>query len=297
MGQYYQERFGKKTYRLALSMGGSCPNRDSAIGACSFCDEWGSAGFYVRPQLSIATQIEQYKTGLIRRFKPEAYLAYFQPYTNSFGRTEALAPLLEEALAAPEVIGLILGTRPDCLSSSLFPLLEGFIAAGAYVSIELGIQSFDEQALKFLNRGHGAAACLEGLKKVAAHPKIDLGVHLMFGLPGETDQKLIETAHRLNDSGVSLVKLHQLHVLKNTPLEALYLKGEYQPLELDEYARKVTLFLEQLDPKIALGRLAANASHVEELVAPLWSGEKMRPINHIEKYLERHSARQGRLVA
>lgn len=294
ISQAYQKRFGRKVHKLALSVSQSCPNRSSEIGACVFCDEWGSAGIYVRPELSVAAQIAAYKAGMKDRFRTQGFLAYFQPYTNSFTRTKDLEVQLRAALQDPEVLGLIIGTRPDCLNKSLFPLLAE-LAQETYVCVELGVQSYEDPALAFLNRGHGAAESTEAVLRLKEVPGLEVGVHLIFGLPQEGDPEILFAAQETNRLGVDNVKLHNLHVLKNTPLETLYRQGGFVPLELEEYARRVVLFLEHASPTLAVGRLAAKASREEELVAPAWTAQKMPPINRIEGMLKSQNTWQSRL--
>ncbi|MDT8445705.1 MAG: TIGR01212 family radical SAM protein [bacterium] len=294
VGEHYKRRFGRKVFKIALSVSQSCPNRQNDVGACVFCDEWGSAGIYVRPQLDLSAQMEQYKEGMKKRFKAQAFLAYFQPYTNTFARTKELEAQIRLALADPEVLGVILGTRPDCLNQSLFDLLRD-LQKETYVSVELGVQSFDDAALTFLNRGHDAAQAIRAIERLKTETQVEVGVHLILGLPEEKETQVVAAAQRINQLQVDDVKLHNLHVLKNTPLEALYNQGQFLPLELEDYASSAVTFLEHLSPQVALGRLAAKATRAEELIAPAWTAEKMRPIRVIEQLLESRQTFQGRL--
>ena len=164
-----------------------------------------------------------------------------------------------------------------------------------YLSVELGVQTLDDTQLQFLARGHDSACSLAAIRKLKALPDVNLCVHLMFGLPGETDAQLRKTAELLSERGVDGVKLHNLHVLQNTPLEQLYRQGEFAPVGLEEYSRKVAVFLEHLAPGIAIHRLAAVASRWDELVAPEWTREKMRSTQFIEDHLAAANTWQGRL--
>jgi hypothetical protein len=168
------------------------------------------------------------------------------------------------------------------------------IAQKYYLSVELGVQTFDDEQLLFLSRGHDSASSLKAIRKLKTVSGVNLCVHLMFGLPGETDQQIRETAEILSAHGVDGVKLHNLHVLRNTPLEKLYRESRFVPLELEEYTRKVSIFLENLSPEIAVHRLAAVASRWDELIAPAWTREKMRPTQFIDDYLATKNTWQGR---
>ena len=228
-----------------------------------------------------------------KRIKAEKFLVYFQAYTSTLKSVGVLEAMLREALEAEDVIGLVVGTRPDCLPGEVVDLLAG-LAKNHYVSIELGLQTLDDTQLKFLSRGHDRACSLAALEMLGNFPEIDVGVHLMFGLPGENDDQLMETAASLSGYDLRGVKLHNLHVLKNTPLAGMFERGEFTPVELPEYARKVGIFLEHLSPQVAVHRLSAVASRWDELVSPLWTKEKMGATQYILDYLERVDSWQGK---
>jgi len=292
IGNHYKERFGHRVQKIALSVSQSCPNRLSDIGACVFCDEWGSAGIHVRAEMELKDQLKNYKEGMRDRYPTHHFLAYFQPYTTTFERSKQLESQINIALADPDVEGVILGTRPDCLNKSLLSMLEE-LAKKTYVCVELGIQSFNDEALVYLNRGHNVQTAIEGMHKLKALDNVEVGVHLIFGLPGETDVDTLAAVKQVNDLKFDNVKLHNLHVLKNTPLELAYNKGEFVPWEMDRYTDAVVLFLEHCAPEIAISRLAAKATRSEELIAPEWSSKKMLPINAIEKKLQLAGTWQG----
>ncbi|MET0088135.1 MAG: TIGR01212 family radical SAM protein [Sedimenticola sp.] len=294
ISRYYRERFGEKVYKVSVSVAESCPNRQSRgrLQPCVFCDEWGSAAYHLERDLSLAEQIRVNRDRIAKRYKAEKFLVYFQSYTNTFDRVEHLRERFNLALARKGVCGLVVGTRPDCLPARMMSLLRE-THEKAYVMVELGVQSFFDHQLLFLQRGHDAACSLNAVRRLHEESGVDIGIHLIFGLPGETDEQIVRTAGIVNGLPVSNVKLHNLHVLANTPLETLYRRGEFVPLELEEYARRVVLFLKHLSPRIAVQRLAAVASRWDELVAPEWTRGKLRPTQIIEQTLAREGGCQG----
>jgi len=296
LSQQHQRRFGEKVFKISVSIAETCPNREGLGGmkVCIFCDEWGSAAYHQQRELPLQEQIRLHRERIRQRYKAHKFLVYFQAYTNTFGKARELETLYQQALAEDDILGLVIGTRPDCLPKAVLRVFER-IAAEHFLSIELGVQTFDDAQLRFLSRGHDAASSLQAIRKLRNISGLDLCIHLMLGLPGETDEQLIHTARLLSDLGVQGVKLHNLHVLRGTPLEQEFRQGRFLPLELEEYARRVRCFLEHLSPEVAVHRLAAVASRWDELVAPDWTRERMRPHQFIEDQLAQHQTWQGRL--
>ncbi|PLY15401.1 MAG: TIGR01212 family radical SAM protein [Sedimenticola sp.] len=296
ISRYYRERFGEKVYKVSVSIAESCPNRqpNGKLLPCVFCDEWGSAAYHLERDRDLETQIRVNRDRIARRYRANRFLVYFQSYTNTFDRVARLQERFDIALAQEGVCGLVVGTRPDCLPARVMPLLRETHERD-YVMVELGVQSFNDDQLLFLQRGHDAACSVRAIERLHQETGVDIGVHLMCGLPGESEAQIIEAARMVNSLPVSNVKLHNLHVLKNTPLESLYRQGEFQPLELEEYSRRVVLFLQHLSPHIAVQRLAAVASRWDELIAPAWTREKLRPSNYIEQQLIESGVCQGQL--
>ena len=296
ISQHYLKEFRTKVYKVSVSTAQTCPNREGVNGSqiCSFCDEWGSAAYHLERNKSLSDQIHINREAIRKRYHADRFLIYFQAYTNTLGKVQRLKDWFETALREKDVMGIVLGTRPDCLPRRVLELFSQFTQKH-YLSVELGVQSFDDEQLRFLSRGHDAQTSLDAIDKLKAIPKLNVCAHLMFGLPGETDEQLIFTASKLSEKKIDGVKLHNLHVLKNTPLEKIYLNGDFKPLSLQEYSRKVGLFLEHLDPHVAVHRLAAVASRWDELLAPAWNREKMRPMQFIEDYMRSKKMYQGRL--
>ena len=294
ISQYYRNLFGQKVYKITVSVARTCPHRNlrKKGGGCVFCDEWGSAGHHLKRVGSLNEQIVANREKLRKRYRVNRFLVYFQPYTNTYTELSVLEANMEMVLGHDQVCGIVLGTRPDCLPEKVFSLFDRF-SQKTYVAVELGAQSFVDQRLVFLNRGHTAKQSLEAIERLHRQTNVDIGLHLMFGLPGETEREIIETAKRINELPVSNVKLHNLHVLADTPLECLYRSGAFEPIELEAYARRVIIFLTHLSPKIAVQRLAAVAARWDELIAPRWTKERMRPTQYIIKEMEKHGLFQG----
>jgi radical SAM protein (TIGR01212 family) len=294
ISQYFKQRFGERVAKISVSVADTCPNRSGNKLPCIFCDEWGSAAYHRERDKPLLEQIRHNKDLVTRRLKAEQFLVYFQSYTNTLDKVSVLQQRYETALSEPYISGLVIGTRPDCLPKRMVSLLDE-VSQRNYVLLELGIQSFFDEQLEFLQRGHTAEQNLTAVAALADNTQVDIGIHLIFGVPGESEQTLIETAQRVNSLPISNVKLHNLHVLKATPLEKLYQRGEFTPLELADYAERVVLFLRHLSPAIAVQRLAAIANRWDELVAPAWTREKMQPIDYIEQLMAERGVFQGDL--
>lgn len=262
---------------------------------CIFCDEWGSAAYPENRNEQLKNQILKNKETVSKRNNAYKFLIYFQSYTNTFLKTMRLRESFEEASSFSDVCGFVLGTRPDCLSVALFKLLNEY-SEKFQIFIELGVQSFNNKQLEWMERGHSREKSIEAIQKIQENcPKVNIGIHLMFGLPGEEDNQLIETASLCSSLKLDNVKLHNLHVLKNTPLEEEYKKGNFTPIEKEEYARRVKLFLQHLSPEVAVHRLVALSSRHNELVAPKWVGYKMSNYQYVINFLRQENAFQGQL--
>ena len=291
---YFKNRFGEKIYKISVGISESCPNRKSNDPSkiCIFCDELGSAGSHIQTDLALSQQIANGREQLKKRFRVKKFLVYFQPYTNTFARLSTLQNSIETALAETDVCGAILGTRPDCLPSKLFPILKSFNEQ-KYISVELGAQSLYDDDLEFLHRGHTVQQTLDAIEKLHTEAGVEVGLHLMFGLPNETDERIKKTAKKINSLPIHNVKLHNLHVLKDTELERLYQEGTFEPIDLEPYADRVGLFLQHLSADIAVQRLAAVAPRHDELIAPIWTKERMRPSQVIIKRMKDRQIVQG----
>jgi len=291
---FYKKRFGEKVYKITVSAAQSCPNRAKNKGVgCIFCDELGSAGSHLIKHLPLAEQIIENREKLRQRFKVNQFIVYFQPFTNTYRQLERFKSDVELALNTDHVVGVTFGTRPDCLPDPIYPYLKS-IADEFFISVELGVQSFNDQQLNFLNRGHTVEDSIRAILQLHQQSGVNIGIHLIFGLPRESDQEIVETAKTVNSLPIDNVKLHNLHVLANTPLHEIYQADEFTPLTLEEYSRRVILFLEHLSPKIAVQRLAAVAPRWDELVAPQWTKHRLKPTQFIIKQMKMQNTFQGR---
>jgi radical SAM protein (TIGR01212 family) len=297
ISQFYQKTFGEKVWKVPVTTAGSCPNREGIRGmkTCNFCDVWGSAAYPEQGVGELREQIRETREKVRVRGKANKFLVYFQSYTSTFQKVSRLESEIKIAQEFDDVVGVVVGTRPDCLSESVFSVWNKVLETH-FLSVELGVQTFDERQLLWMRRGHTAEKSIWGIKKIKEKcPKVDLGIHLMFGCPGETDEQLIESAKLINSLPVDNVKLHNIHVLKDTPLAKDYHRGLYDPLSRDEYNRRVVVFLQYLDPRIAVHRLTAVASRHDELVAPDWAASKMESYQATLDALNSVGAYQGQL--
>ncbi len=283
--------FGCRVHRISVDAGFTCPNRDGSIGVggCIFCSDTGSGSYGIARGESIAAQIEHGKEIMTRKYKAQKFIAYFQPYSNTYAPPEQLRKLYDEALAVPDVVGLIVGTRPDCLPAETITLL-GEYHQKTYFWLELGLQSPHDRTLEKIKRGHDSATFMDAARRVK-RLGIRLCVHVILGLPGESREEMLTTAAILNDLGVDGVKIHLLHVNSGTRLADMYERGEIKLLEKDEYVGLVCDFLELLHPRISIHRLTGDGG--KNLVAPLWSAAKFEALNAIDDEMARRGAQQG----
>ena len=291
-GQHMLQQHGERVHKIALDAGLTCPNRDGVkgIGGCTFCNNASfSPNGRIPPALS--EQIKSGKHSIGKGTRARHFLAYFQAYTNTYADVTALAALYEEALSEPDMAGLSIGTRPDCVSEAVLDLLVGYQQRGLVVWLELGLQSAFDETLKRVNRGHGL---MEYKKTVIAARKrgIPVCTHLIIGLPGETERHYHASLDTVLALGTDGLKIHPLHVVKNTVLAAEWRRGEYQPLEVADYIRIAADLIERTPPHIVYHRVTGTASK-DILLAPLWCSQKWNILNGIELELKRRGHRQG----
>ncbi len=296
---YLKGTFGDRTYKVVVNSGLTCPTRDGTLGkkACAFCDVRGSSSYYgkIGRGKEVRDQLEERIPRIRERFGSQRFLAYFQSYTNTYtDSVTELRELYEAALSHPEVQGLCIGTRPDCLPPAVLELLRE-LSEKTYVSLELGVQSFEDPTLEWLDRGHDAECSRQAIQKLRTQaPRVDVGVHLIFGSPTDSKSAPELAAQEINRSGAHGVKLHQLMVLERTELARRWREEEQFPvLSLEEYADQVGRFLSHLNPQIYVERLCATSSHPEECIAPEWSKLRWEPLNFLNRWLEEKQIRQG----
>ncbi|HBL41264.1 MAG TPA: TIGR01212 family radical SAM protein [Ruminococcaceae bacterium] len=288
-----KRRFGCKVYKLAISGGMTCPNRDGTLGTrgCIFCSKGGSGEFAAKPCGSVAQQIEQAKKLVAEKAGNAKYIAYFQDYTNTYAPVEKLRSLFEQALAVPDVVALSVATRPDCLPNDVIALLAELNRIKP-VWVELGLQTVHEKSAAFIRRGYALPCFDEAMRKLKENG-IEVIVHLILGLPHETKEQMLQSVDYVAHSGANGIKLQLLHVLKDTDLALLYEKGEFSVMEEDEYIALVAQCLEHLPPNMIVHRLTGDGAK-RDLIAPLWSANKKQVLNRLNRYLIQHKIVQGK---
>jgi uncharacterized protein len=291
--EYLKKKFGCKVYKVSIDAGFTCPNRDGRLGdgGCIYCNNQGFSPNTRRKLLPIGEQLKQGMETMRRRYKAEKFIAYFQAFTNTYAPLEKLESLYREALAPADVVGLSIGTRPDCVEDSTIELLAD-IGRDREVWIELGLQSAHDSTLQSINRKHDVATFVDTVRRIKKYPQLNICGHIILGLPGETNEMMLDSADLLSDLGVHGVKIHLLHILKDTPLEEMYGRGEVKIFEFSNYVNLVADYLERLDPEIVIQRLTADGPS-DILIAPKWAMEKKRTIDKIEKELLRRDTCQG----
>ncbi|RLB94978.1 MAG: TIGR01212 family radical SAM protein [Deltaproteobacteria bacterium] len=291
---YLRKRFGCRVQKITIDAGFSCPNRDGTLSStgCIFCDGNGSGTGAARRNESIRSQIQQAKPRLAARYKAEKFIAYFQAFTNTYASCDVLRQKYSEALADPDIVGLAIGTRPDCVDEEKLSLIEEYTATHM-VWIEYGLQSIHNRTLKRINRGHMFEDFLQAIRMTRGRD-ILICVHVILGLPGESKQDVLETAEALAKLDVDGIKIHSLYVLKNTPLARLYASGGVMVLDQSTYVDWTVSFLERLPQKMVIQRLTGDPNP-SSLVAPKWALEKQQTLFYINKTLEERDTCQGKL--
>ncbi len=289
---FFRNRFGCNVFKLPIDAGFTCPNRDGTVasGGCLYCDGRGSRLRQAGPLPSVTEQVQAGKAFYRDRRGAKKFIVYFQTFTNTYGPPEKLASLYEEALGEEDVVGLAVGTRPDCVPDPVIDLLAGF-ARERHVWVEYGLQSIHDRTLRFLNRGHGVDAFLDALGRTAGK-NIFVCVHIIVGLPGETEADILETARRIAALPVQGIKIHLLLALRGTPLGTLYERGEISLMTMDRYVDTVCNILEILPPEMTIQRLTADG-YRDIYLAPEWGRNKMAVLNAIDRELERRNSFQS----
>ncbi|MBW9268801.1 MAG: TIGR01212 family radical SAM protein [Candidatus Thiodiazotropha sp. (ex. Lucinisca nassula)] len=285
-GQYLLNRFGERVHKIALDTAFTCPNRDGTkgLGGCTFCNNVSFSPNGRRPK-PISEQLQAGREVIRKRTGAKKYLAYFQAYTNTYDSLERLAKRYDEALAEQDVIGLSIGTRPDCVPDGVLELLSGYQAQGYEIWLELGLQSAFDETLKQVNRGHGFAEYQDAVLRARSR-SIKVCTHLIAGLPGETAEHNRESLRRVIALGTDGLKLHPLHVVKGTQLANRWRSGEYTPLTMHEYIQIAADLVEQTADNIVWHRLTGTASETI-LLAPAWCALKWQVLNGIARELQR----------
>ena len=292
LNEYLKKTFGEKVYKISLDGGMTCPNRDGTLGShgCIFCSEGGSGEFAAQRALSVSEQIEQAKRRISKKSDCKKFIAYFQPFTNTYAPVSYLRKIFEEAVAPEEIAALSIATRPDCLGDDVLDLLDE-LNKKKPVWVELGLQTIHEKSAEYIRRGYDLNVYDESVKKLH---KIGVNVitHIILGLPNESKKEIIESVRYAGERSDG-IKLQLLHVLKGTDLLKDYERGMFETLTLDEYVDLLCDCIEALPPDVVIHRMTGDGDK-KLLVAPLWSADKKRVLNTIHKALNDRNVTQGR---
>lgn len=296
LNYHLQERYGEKIYKVSLNGGMTCPNRDGTLGTrgCIFCSAGGSGDFAGDRQLSITQQIESQKQHLLQKFPARHFIAYFQAYTNTYAPRDYLERIFTEAIAHPDIVSISIGTRPDCLDSEVLSLLEQLCQIKP-VTVELGLQTIHDRTARFIRRGYDLS-CFETAVRRLRDRNIEVVVHTILGLPGETREDMLQTVRYLNTRDIQGIKLQLLHVLRGTDLAAYYENPGFPVLTEEAYIDLVINCLEYLSPEITIHRLTGDGPKAL-LIAPLWSSRKKAVLNELHRQLRLRNTYQGRLYS
>lgn len=288
-----RERFGEKVYKVTLNGGMSCPNRDGTLGTrgCIFCSEGGSGDFAADVSLSVTEQIESQIALLSAKRPIQKYIAYFQAYTNTYAPVEYLRKIFKEAMSHPGIVALSVGTRPDCLGEEVLDLLEELNRIKP-VWIELGLQTIHEKTVQYIRRGY-RLSCFDQAVENLRKRNIEVIVHTILGLPGESREEILETMRYLNKKDIQGIKLQLLHVLKGTDLAYDYLAGRFHVYEREEYLALLIECLENLDPEIVIHRITGDGPK-DLLIAPLWASRKREVLNLLHHQMKEQNSYQGK---
>lgn len=291
LNYFYKQRFGKKVFKVSLNAGFSCPNYQNGHG-CIFCSHQ-SGDFAGKKEDDLLTQFEKIKKMMEQKWPDSYYIGYFQAATNTYAPLEVLKEKYETILSIPNVVGLSIATRSDAIEKDVMDYLEE-LNKKTFLTVELGLQTIHERTLKLINRGHtleNFENCVLELKK----RKIPVVVHIINGLPYETKEMMIETVKYLNTLGIDGIKIHMLHILKNTPLANLYFKENFHVLTKEEYIDIVCEQLMYLNPKIVIHRITGDPTK-EDLIEPSWLLKKFCVLNDIDKEMKKREIYQGEKV-
>lgn len=290
---YLRDLFGCRVQKITLDAGLTCPNRDGSqgFGGCIYCNERGSGTGASKSSLSITEQILLGKTNLAKKYKASRFLAYFQAYSNTYAPLTHLEALYGEALADPAIVGLAIGTRPDCVPEEILELLER-LAESRLIWLEFGLQSAHDKTLNLIRRGHTVAAFEDAVTRTRARG-LPVCAHVILGLPGEEREQMMDTARYLAGQDIQAVKLHLLYVIRGTTLHQWHREDRYHCLSREEYASLVGDFLAMLPGHVIIQRLTGDP-HPGELVSPDWALEKRKNIDAIHAYMSKKGLYQGK---
>ncbi|GIM32610.1 TIGR01212 family radical SAM protein [Paraclostridium bifermentans] len=289
---YLRSNFGEKVFKVSINAGFSCPNIDGTVayGGCTYCSKQGSGDFAGNPNDNLIKQFEDIKEMMHKKWHNAKYIGYFQAFTNTHAPVSVLKEKYETILNLDDVIGLSISTRPDCLPDDVLEYLSE-LNKKTNLWVELGLQTIHDETSKIINRGHDYNTFLEGVEKLKKH-NIKTVVHIINGLPGEDYNMMMETAKAVADLGVHGIKIHLLHVLKETPMENMLKKGMFNLMEKDDYINLVCDQLEIIPSEMVVHRLTGDGKR-DEIVGPMWSLKKWEVLNAIDDTMRERDSYQG----
>lgn len=293
LNDYLRARFGRKVYKLSLQGVSTCPNRDGTVGSrgCIFCSDTGS-GEFAACGSDLSAQIRDARRRVAEKVPPDAgYIAYFQSFTNTYAPVKVLRPLFAAAMVPEDVVAISIATRPDCLSEEVLDLLAE-LNEHKPVWVELGLQTIHESTARYIRRGYDLSVFNEAVGKLNARG-IEVIVHQIIGLPGESEKQIYDTADHIARSGADGVKFHLLHVLRGTDLAADYEAGQFKTLSMEDYFRLLCGCIERMPQEMVIHRLTGDGAK-RDLISPLWSADKKRVLNALRRYMDEHDVQQGR---
>ncbi len=291
-GRYLKKRFNTTVYKVNVDAGFTCPNRDGSLDVtgCIYCNNDSFRPSECKPQLSIKEQIRNGINYLSLRYGATRFLVYFQPFTNTYAPLRDLERLYIEALSHPSVMGLAIGTRPDCVDEEKISFLQS-LAKEYFILIEYGLQSIHDKTLQFIHRGHDFQAFLDAVSLTVGRG-IHIGVHIIVGFPTETRKEMLKMATELSNHPIEFIKIHQLQVVKNTPLADYYTNKYFHTFDYNEYLDFMVDFIELLNPNMVIQRFFATAPE-DILIAPKWGKTRHQVMSDIQKRFEQRNAFQG----
>lgn len=293
---FYKNKFGKKVCKISLNAGFTCPNKDGTkgYGGCIYCSKLGSGDFAGNKEKDLITQFNEVKEIMKKKWPDALYIGYFQANTNTYAKTEVLKQKYEPILELKNVIGLNIATRPDAITEDCLDYLEE-LSTRTYLAVELGLQTIHEKTTKLINRGHDLE-CFTNMVKELRKRNINVVVHIINGLPYETKEMMLETVEYLNKLDIQGIKIHMLHIIKDTRLANLYNQEKFHILTKEEYIDIVIEQLERLRPEIIINRITGDPVK-EDLIEPTWLLKKFCVLNDIDKEMVKRNSYQGKLIS
>lgn len=290
--EYLKEHFAHKVHKIPIHAGFTCPNRDGrvAVGGCTYCINESFSPNVKETFLPVREQIERGKEFHKKRYGAEKFIAYFQSFTNTYADIDTLKSCYEEALSDRDVVGISIGTRPDCITDDILSLIDGYTKR-YHVWIEYGLQSIHDKTLRRINRGHDSRMFLDAVHRTK-NTCINICVHVILGLPGETEEEMMETAQAVAGLGIQGIKLHHLYVAKNTALAEEYFQGKVKTLDMNAYIKLAVSFLERTPSDVTVQRLVGD-THGNFLLSPVWKASKAEITDGITQEFERRGTYQG----